>query len=236
MNHDGHVGYTTQSMDVNGNGHVYSTAWAGNGDGVLVFDKYGDGQVHNSTQYAFSQYGGAGSTDLQGLQAAFDTNHDGKLDAGDSAFKSFSVWVDANHNGVADAGEMRSLTAAGIVSIDLVSNGVASAPAAGVTQHGASTAALADGGTMAVADDSFSYTVAPTVHGGALDLRDLLEAGGNKALFGDEQGRASIGTVVAHIETSPSPSVAAFAMPDASDRQMIQTLMGQAQTLAAHHA
>jgi hypothetical protein len=165
MNHDGQLSYTTENMDVNGNGHVYTTAWAGGGDGVLVWNKYGDGQVHNSSQFAFSQYGAAGSTDLQGLAAAFDTNHDGVFNAQDGQFKNFGVWIDSNHNGVVDAGEMTFLSAAGITSISLTSNHVISSPVAGVTTAGETSATLADGSSMIVADDSFGYTVASTIAG-----------------------------------------------------------------------
>ena len=190
MNHDGQINYTTELMDVNGNGHVYSTAWAGSGDGVLVWDKYGDGQVHNSRQYAFSQYGVAGSTDLQGLKTAFDTNHDGKLDAGDAQFKSFSVWVDANHNGSVDAGEMLTLTAAGITSINLTSNGVQSNPAPGVNEAGASSATLVDGTVILVADDSFSYVTPPTNNAPSVSTSHVVDVNAGTAYPGGIAGGA----------------------------------------------
>jgi hypothetical protein len=43
-------------MDVNGDGQLDATRWAGAQDGVLVWDKYHDGQVHDHTQFAFAQY------------------------------------------------------------------------------------------------------------------------------------------------------------------------------------
>ena len=137
------------------------TAWAGRQDGVLVWDKLGDGIVHDQSQYAFSQYGRAGSTDLQGLAAAFDTNHDGVFNAQDAKFAEFKVWQDANQNGVSDAGEVRNLADWGIASINLSSDGVVRAPAVGVQEAGRSTAQLAEGGQMLVADAAFAFQTVP---------------------------------------------------------------------------
>jgi hypothetical protein len=114
--------------------------------------------VHDQSQYAFAQYGG--STDLTGLAAGFDSNHDGKLNAADAKFAEFKVWQDLNGNGVSDAGEVRSLADVGITEINLVSDGVVRTPAAGVHEAGRSTATLADGTTLLVADASFEHHTA----------------------------------------------------------------------------
>jgi hypothetical protein len=67
------------------------------------------------------------------------------------------VWQDADQNGVSDAGEVRSLADWGITSINLVSDGVQRTPVDGVTEAGRSTANLADGSTMLVADAAFAF-------------------------------------------------------------------------------
>jgi len=159
MNHDGVLSYGHVTMDVNGDGQADTTAWAGAQDGVLVWDKYQDNVVHDSSQYAFTQYGG--KTDLQGLIAAFDTNHDGVFDARDAKFAQFSVWQDANQNGVSDAGEVHSLIEAGIASINLVSDGVARNPADGVQEAGRTTATGTDGQSVLVADAAFEFHTVP---------------------------------------------------------------------------
>jgi VCBS repeat-containing protein len=171
LNHDGALSYSQVQMDVTGDGVLDQTAWAAPQDGVLVWNKYADGKVHNSSQYAFSQYGAAGATDLQGLAAGFDSNHDGVLNAADSKFAEFAVWQDANGNGVADAGEMRSLTQAGITSINLSSDGVTRVPTPSVVEAGHSTALLTDGTTMVVADAAFATQALPyTVNNSKLVL------------------------------------------------------------------
>jgi hypothetical protein len=143
-------------MDVNGDGHLDNTAWAAPQDGVLVWDKYQDGLVHDNSQYAFTQYGG--DTDLKGLAAAFDTNHDGVFNAQDAKFAAFKVWQDANQDGVSQAGEVRSLADWGVTSLNLVSDGVQRTPAAGVTEAGRTTATTTTGNAMLVADAAFDFS------------------------------------------------------------------------------
>jgi hypothetical protein len=168
LNRDGILSYGQVTMDVNGDGHLDLTAWAGAQDGVLVWDKFADGLVHDNSQYAFAQYAttyangldaqGKAPTDLSGLAEAFDSNHDGMFNAQDAKFAEFKVWQDANQNGVSDAGEVRSLADLGMASINLVSDGVVRTPAAGVTEAGQTTASSADGSSMLVADAAFAFS------------------------------------------------------------------------------
>ena len=160
LNRDGQLSYGRVTMDVNGDGHLDTTAWAAAADGVLVWDKYADGWVHDNSQYAFAQYTtiyrmGQPATDLQGLADAFDSNRDGVFDAQDAQFAEFKVWQDADQDGVSDAGEVRSLGDWGMASINLVSDGVVRQPAPGVTEAGRSTALAVDGSTVLVGDVSF---------------------------------------------------------------------------------
>jgi hypothetical protein len=170
LNRDGFMSYGQVTMDVNGDRILDTTQWAGAQDGVLVWDKFADGLVHDNSQYAFGQYATTFSvdaqgfarlaSDLEGLSDGFDTNKDGVFDAADEKFAEFKVWQDADQDGVSDAGEVRSLADVGITQINLVSDGVQRTPAAGVTEAGRSTANLADGSTMLVADAAFAYSTA----------------------------------------------------------------------------
>jgi methionine-rich copper-binding protein CopC len=185
LNRDGEISYSSVTMDVNGDGHLDLTAWAGAQDGVLVWDKFADGLVHDNSQYAFAQYAttyrmGQPATDLQGLAEAFDSNRDGRFDAQDAQFAEFKVWQDANQNGVSDTGEVRSLADVGIASINLVSDGVVRTPAEGVTEAGRTTATATDGSSVLVSDAGFEYESlaysAQTVEGLGAHI-DLLGSG-----------------------------------------------------------
>jgi hypothetical protein len=156
LNRDGILTYSQSVMDINGDGKLDQTAWAGKDEGVLIWDKYHDSQVHDNSQYAFAQYGG--KTDLGGLAVKFDTNHDGKFDAQDAKFGEFAMWQDTNQNGISDAGEVYKLADKGLISIDLTSDNIVRNPTGGVIEAGQGKADLADGSTMLLSDASFDFT------------------------------------------------------------------------------
>jgi len=110
------------SIDVNNDRIKDKMAWAGNDDGVLVWDKDQNQQITDASEFGFQQLRPDAQTDLEGLQV-LDTNHNGLLDAGDDKFAEFAVWQDANGNGVVDAGEFLTLQERGIASINLRSDG-----------------------------------------------------------------------------------------------------------------
>jgi hypothetical protein len=162
LNRDGDLAYSQMLMDINSDGQMDLTAWAAAEDGVLVWDKHGDGAVHDNSQYAFAQYASFdGATDLQGLAEAFDSNQDGVFDALDALYSQFAVWQDLDQDGMSDDGEVRSLADWGVAAINLVSDGVVQAPAVGVQEAGRSTAQMADGSEMVVADAAFAYQTLP---------------------------------------------------------------------------
>ncbi len=141
-------------FDYDGDGKAESTSWVGSDDGLLVLDKNGDGKVNNGTEIVFAH---GTLTDLQGLAANYDSNHDGKLDAGDAAFAKFAIWQDANGNGVTDPGELLSLSAAGIASISLVSDGRSYTAANGeVIVRGEAEFTRTNGSSGKLADAAFA--------------------------------------------------------------------------------
>jgi hypothetical protein len=131
-------------------GHgLVATAWAGPDDGILFRDANGDGTVTGASEFVF---GGNGVTDLQALAAQYGTT----LDADDADFGKFGVWQDANSNGAVDAGEFQSLTARGISSLNLVSDGQSYSAAGGdVEVAGSAIFTRSDGSSGVLADASF---------------------------------------------------------------------------------
>lgn len=225
LDQDGVIDYGHVVMDVTGDGVAEHTAWVAASDGVLVWDKYGDAVVHDSSQYAFSQYGG--NTDLEGLRAAFDTNGDGLFSADDALFQQFAVWQDLNQNGVSEAGEVRSLADWGIVAIGLASDGQVRYLEGGVTEFGRATATLADGSTMAVADVMFAY--GPLLDGagtaGSAALADVwFDAGMLDSVAGQTAGQPGI--------CLPEPSPQPDGMPPVvQDEHLAATLLANQQAV-----
>lgn len=158
LNLDGDISYANTQVDARGDGSMMTTAWAAPEDGVLVWDKYHDGQVHDSSQFAFSQYLAGAKTDLEGLRA-FDTSGNGQLDVADVLWSQMRVWQDVNGDGASNSGEVKTLADWKIASIDLTSDGIASSPATGVHGSGRTVATLENGTRMVVADVAIEATV-----------------------------------------------------------------------------
>lgn len=172
---DGNISYTQKIMDVNSDGKMDITSWVDKNDGVLIWDKYHDGKVHDSSQYELSQYGG--NTDLEGLAAGFDTNHDGIFDFNDEKFAEFKIWQDLNNDGISQDGEVKTLDNWGINCINLVSDKITRTDDAGVSEAGRTTATKTDGSKVTVADAGFNYVTLEEVSFDSL-LKTYLESNG----------------------------------------------------------
>ncbi|HYG47425.1 MAG TPA: tandem-95 repeat protein [Allosphingosinicella sp.] len=113
-------------FDLDNDGFAEHVAWAQKGDGLLVFDRSGNGLIDDGTELFGSNYtqqtggqqqqlGQDGFADLAGL----DTDGDYRITAADADFGKLQVWIDADGDGITQAGELKSLAELGIVSISL---------------------------------------------------------------------------------------------------------------------
>ena len=110
-------------FDLDADGIKHKTGWVGADDGLLVFDRNGDGVINDGRELfgdATLKYDGSG-TFGNGFSALAqeDTNGDGYVNALDQNWSSLKVWRDANQNGWADPGELFSLDDLGITGFDL---------------------------------------------------------------------------------------------------------------------
>ncbi len=112
---------STVAFDMDRDGTADKTGWVRADDGMLVLDRNGNGVIDNSGELSYSQDDSQAVTDLEGLRA-WDSNHDGLLDARDRDFGKFQVWQDKNQNGVSDAGELFGLPELGITGLNLTLN------------------------------------------------------------------------------------------------------------------
>ena len=106
---------TETVSDVNGSGVLEdSTTTTTSADGSSVtINLDGSGIIGQSETRQTS-------SDMEALRDVFDTNHDGKLDAGDAAFAQFKLMV-THADGTTS---VETLAQAGITSIDLTANSV----------------------------------------------------------------------------------------------------------------
>lgn len=170
-------------------GQLARTGWVGPTDGMLAFDRDGDGQINRLSEISFLSDTPGAKTDLEGLQA-WDTNGDGKLSALDDGWSKLKIWVDRNQNGRSTSSELRTLNEAGIAEIDLT--GVATG------QDGSNT-------RDSFVHNTLSFTWASGEKGTAYDvqlarrlLNELgLSAEEVRAAWGDKSAQGELGRLAA---------------------------------------
>ena len=143
-------------FDLAGDGYQHKTAWAGAGNGVLVLDLAGTGQITQQDQVVFTDWDPTAKSDSQALLDVFDTNHDGKLDAGDADFTDFKIEV-TNADGTTT---LETLAQAGVSSIDLTSDKTQQALSDGSSIDGEMNFTRTDGSTGTAATVTFAYDTA----------------------------------------------------------------------------
>lgn len=149
----GELGASNFFFDMAGDGKLHRTAWAGAGDGVLVYDANNDGVIDKHNEVIFTEWDGSARSDLEALLARFDSNNNGKLDAGDDDWSLFKVVV-------TNADRTTTLEMLGdldIVEIGLVSNNHERAYGDGSQVLGEAEFKRTDGSTGIVADTKLSY-------------------------------------------------------------------------------
>jgi hypothetical protein len=140
-------------FDMAGDGYQHATAWAGAGNGVLVLDLNGSGVIKQANQVEFTLWDPTAKSDMQALRDVFDTNHDGKLDAGDAHWNDFKILV-TNRDGTT---QLETLAQLGIVAINLTSNNQTILLPDGSAIVGETTYTKSDGTTGTAADAALAY-------------------------------------------------------------------------------
>ena len=123
-------------FDMNADGLMDSTAWVDSDDGLLVFDRNGDGIINDGSEL-FGEHMklSNGETADNGFSALshFDSNGDNVFDSNDQAYNQVKVWQDKNSDGISQADELLDLSELGLDSIDLEAQEVDENHDAGVT-------------------------------------------------------------------------------------------------------
>ena len=144
--------------DIDQDGMAEATAWITGGDGLLAIDRNGDGIITDH-----SELFGTESIDGFIMLAELDSNGDGVINAGDTGFENFLVWVDANADGYSQSGELYSLMDLGIASIDLNFANV-DCEINGNAVRSESSYTMNDGTSYTIVDAWFSYDNVNTVY------------------------------------------------------------------------
>ena len=115
-------GHKGALFDHSNDGIRTATGWVGKDDGLLVYDRNGDGVVNNGSELFGDntplKNGERAANGYQAL-AELDDNGDGKVDAADSAFAKLRVWRDLNQDGISQEGELLTLNEAKVKALNL---------------------------------------------------------------------------------------------------------------------
>jgi len=133
----------------------HQTAWFGGGNGILAYDKYGDGSVRDSSQIDFYKQIPGATNDLQALQILAKGGT--QLDASSAVWNRLGVWVDANADGKSEAGEFETLSQLGIKSINFASTPAFSVQN-GVVIHEMATFTYANGTVQNMAEVTLPFS------------------------------------------------------------------------------
>ena len=109
-------------FDHDGDGVKTGTGWVRPDDGLLVFDRNGNGLIDDGTElFGVDTVMSSGIKARDGFEALrdLDTNSDGIFNAQDAQFGNVRVWRDFNQNGISEAAELFSLDSIRIAAINL---------------------------------------------------------------------------------------------------------------------
>ncbi|QFG76744.1 hypothetical protein DMB90_12010 [Raoultella planticola] len=99
-------------FDHDGNQFAENTGWVAPDDGLLIFDRDGNGQIDSGSELfgnnTLLKSGKLAANGYQALQE-LDENKDGQLNSDDAIWASLRIWQDGNSNGRVDEGELLSL-------------------------------------------------------------------------------------------------------------------------------
>ncbi|CAM3370909.1 Hemolysin-type calcium-binding repeat-containing protein [Asticcacaulis taihuensis] len=175
-------------------GGLSRLGWASAADAFLAVDRDGDGAINKLSEISFAQDKEGATSDLEGLKT-WDTNGDGILNASDENFDKILVWQDLNQNGRSTARELRTLTEAGIIGIDLNGTATGYTPGTVIDNYVQNTMSFiwADGAR----GDAYDVALARHVLG-----TDGLYAGAYQAEWGARDEDGTLGRLLNDPETA----------------------------------
>lgn len=152
-------------VDYQGTGFEEQSSWFSANAGILVDVTNPNGTLNNgftmigteATNQNGNLQGQAGFTQL----AAFDTNHDGVINASDTDFNQIEIWVGSN--GQAGSGSLEALAQAGISAISLSTKAVNTVDANGDQLTATSSITYSNGTTGTLADMNMAVDTSNTI-------------------------------------------------------------------------
>ena len=175
-----------EDRDTNADTVKTGTAWAAADDGMLVWDRNGNGSIDSGRelfgdetilangQKAANGFAALAELDTGSLVGGVVVGAgDGKFDANDAQYANLRVWRDLNQDGISQAGELQTLAQTGVQSISLSSTASSTNYANGnatLVQSGSFTrtdGSAGQAGSFILAQDNFIRVFEPIALGTA---------------------------------------------------------------------
>lgn len=103
-------------FDITGDGKPEQVSWVSANDGMLVYDRNGNGKIDSGKELFGDQHGAKdGFEEL----SKFDTDKNNAINKKDPIYQKLKIWQDLNQNGFSEVVELKSIARYGIDSIDL---------------------------------------------------------------------------------------------------------------------
>ena len=193
-------GITTVSLeesnaffDLDNNGFAEKTSWVSAKEGLLAYDKNGDGIINGGNELfgdrTLMKDGKTLASSGFVALAEYDDNKDGKIDSNDAIYTLLRIWQDADGDGIASAGELRRLIDLGIVSIGLSYSNTGVTDSANNIQVRTGTFTLADGSSRAVGEYLLNRNPVHSVDSSPIEISD------DVALLPNVQGAGNVGSL-----------------------------------------
>jgi len=193
-------GITTVSLeesnaffDLDNNGFAEKTSWVGAKEGLLAYDKNGDGIINGGNELfgdrTLMKDGKTLASSGFAALAEYDDNKDGKIDSNDVIYALLRIWQDADGDGIASAGELRRLVDLGIVSIGLSYSNTGVTDSANNIQVRTGTFTLTDGSSRAVGEYLLNRNPVHSVDSSPIEISDSV------ALLPNVQGAGNVGSL-----------------------------------------
>ena len=193
-------GITTVSLeesnaffDLDNNGFAEKTSWVGVKEGLLAYDKNGDGVINGGNELfgdrTLMKDGKTLASSGFAALTEYDDNKDSKIDSNDVIYALLRIWQDADGDGIASAGELRRLVDLGIVSIGLSYSNTGVTDGANNIQVRTGTFTLADGSSRTVGEYLLNRNPVHSVDSSPIEISDGV------ALLPNVQGAGNVGSL-----------------------------------------
>jgi len=106
---------STAFFDLTGDGIKEKVGWVQASEGIVAFDKNGNGKIDGIGEV----FGTATTSGFEELRQLADSNYDGVIDRRDELYNQLKVWQDTNQDGISQASELKTLSQAGVNTIEL---------------------------------------------------------------------------------------------------------------------